>query len=288
MDKYLEHYHLLGLRRGDSWERLRKAYKSQMRQWHPDRFGQNDSARLQAEEMTKEINHAYQELVDFYELHGKLPLDAAPTPDPPRHSESTSSDHTIHQQWTPPTRPHPDGDGLRRGLMIGLMLGLVVGYVIWNSNWSKPEKETFGPPVAAGTRALPEEPAQMVEHRSFDVGSTLGEVYTAQGVPNRVEGDVWHYGEARVFFHNGRVVYWIDTDQHILHASAAGSQPATATAEPVFGPGSTRDEVRSVQGIPLHESENVWDYGLSRVYFDRNGRVSHWKESPLNPLHVKH
>jgi hypothetical protein len=55
----------------------------------------------------------------------------------------------------------------------------------------------------------------------------------------------------------------------------------------VFDIGSTKDEVRSVQGTPVTETETVWDYGPSRVYFEHN-RVVRWEASPLQPLHVAH
>jgi hypothetical protein len=53
-----------------------------------------------------------------------------------------------------------------------------------------------------------------------------------------------------------------------------------------FTVGSTKDEVLTLQGTPTRFSERVWEYGLSRVYFD-NGRVTRWDEWPRDPLKAR-
>lgn len=300
MDRYEDHYRQLGIRPGDSWPRLRSAYKSLMRRWHPDRFGQDDPARRQAEERTKEINRFYQELADFYQQNGKLPLDAAPRPTAASDTSTRAvtppaSKSTHHTDWTPPTSPGEFHGriGLRPGLVFTLIVALVASYMLWAPDIfiSRPEAMT----APAGNHATPmagtgkpEAAPGTGEMQSFDFGSTLGQVYSIQGVPTLVEGDIWHYGEARVYFRNGRVTRWVDTEDRRLKVQATGAQPAPAPVATTFSRGSTHDDVRAVQGSPLRESGNVWDYGLSRVYFDSTGRVTSWQESPLNPLRVKH
>lgn len=298
MDRYEDHYQLLGIQPGDSWQKLRSAYKSQMRRWHPDRFGQDDPARRQAEERTKVINRFYQELADFYQQNGKLPLDAAPRPtaisSTSTRAETVPASSSTRTDWTPPTSPDEfHGIGLRPGVILTLIVALVASYVLWEPDIFISRHETIAAPAGnhatpmAGT-GKPEEASGTGEIQSFGIGSTLGEVYSIQGVPNLVEGDIWHYGEARVYFRNGRVTRWVDAEDHRLKVQATGAQPAQAPVATTFDRGSTHDDVRAIQGSPLRESGNVWDYGLSRVYFDSTGRVTGWQESPLNPLHVKH
>ena len=299
MQRYQDNYQLFGIRPWDSWQKLRNAYKSQMRRWHPDRFDQNDPTRHQAEERTKEINRLYQELADFYHQNGKLPLDAAPKPPTitriPVQADSVPASSSAPQtDGSPPTSQNEySKKGLRPGLIFSLVAVFVASYALWDTDIFMSRHETI--PTPTDSQVIPitgvgtaEETSSTNAQQFFDIGSTLGEVYSIQGVPNLVEGDIWHYGKARVHFHNGRVTQWIDTEDHLLKLRAIGAQPAPAQKATTFGYGSTRDEVRALQGSPLRELENVWDYELSRVYFDKTGRVTNWQESPMNPLHVKH
>jgi hypothetical protein len=65
-------------------------------------------------------------------------------------------------------------------------------------------------------------------------------------------------------------------------ASRASSRPSAA----FFGIGSSRDEVRALQGPPTEAEGNVWKYGKSEVHF-LQGRVVSWVNDPANPLRVR-
>ena len=299
MERYHEHYLLLGIHRGDSWPKLRHAYKVQMRRWHPDRYTDSETDKRKAEERTKQINQAYQELADFYNQHGRLPLDA------PTHIVETTSD-AVPDAPAEPVAARPSAASevrrqrLRRGSAPGLILSVVltatVGYLLWGSkdvdrghidiSQSGSIASTDTKPTESHTvsNTLPD-----TNSGWFGIGSTLGEVYSIEGVPTRVDGDTWYYGNAQVYFQNGKVVCWADTDPPQLKTDRSlGSSPVSTPPATVFTRGSTKDEVRALQGVPLHESTTVWDYGLSRVYFDASGHVSSWQESPLAPLRVTH
>ena len=57
-------------------------------------------------------------------------------------------------------------------------------------------------------------------------------------------------------------------------------------SEPVtFTVGSSRQQVRAVQGEPTAVEGNVWRYGASSVYFESN-RVVKWRITPDHPLKV--
>ena len=43
--------------------------------------------------------------------------------------------------------------------------------------------------------------------------------------------------------------------------------------------------VQAALTIPVTETATVWDYGLSRVYFENN-RVVRWEDSPMQRLRV--
>ena len=138
------------------------------------------------------------------------------------------------------------------------------------------------PAPAVDTAGYPDtEPAQTQKY--FTYGSTVGDVYAVQGTPSNTSDGVWRYGKSKVYFSRGKVTHWEDDPTSPLKASAdimLERAPATA-----FGVGSTKAEVRALQGKPLMEWSNVWEYGTSKVYFDGD-RVSGWYDSPLNPLRI--
>jgi hypothetical protein len=75
--------------------------------------------------------------------------------------------------------------------------------------------------------------------------------------------------------------------------SSAGTGPFQAAApvsrasqKAAFGIGSTRAEVLAVQGEPTLQGDDVWQYGGSKIYFER-GRVSRWSVEPGTPLRVQ-
>jgi len=119
----------------------------------------------------------------------------------------------------------------------------------------------------------------------FMPGSTVGEVIAAQGPPTRVDGDIWYYGASKVYFQNGRVTHWDDADTDPLNVQLAKA-PTLDSDVRFFAKGSTKSQVRAAQGSPLFETDVMWDYGASRVYF-KDGRVSGWDESPVRPLHIR-
>lgn len=287
IDQFREHYRLLGLNSYDGWDQLRRTYKKQMWRWHPDRFGNNESERLQAEDRAKEINQAYQALADYYTTHGRMPVEVpssgkhdSPTKPDVRYSPPSSSS-------TEPKAPRSDpADApsvpLRRAII--LSIAIIAAYLLAEQMIVPPNKIQTVPPQPEDQS--PSATATGTDHApAFGTGSTVSEVYATQGVPDRVSGEVWHYGEARVHFAQGRVTHWKDDGGRL---KARNNTKSSATVDrPFFGKGSTKDEVRAAQGTPLRESGNVWDYGLSRVLFDNNELVIGWEESPLDPLRVR-
>jgi len=57
----------LGVRRGDSFDVIRQAYRERMKEYHPDKVaGLGEELRELAERESKEINMAYEELQKTY------------------------------------------------------------------------------------------------------------------------------------------------------------------------------------------------------------------------------
>lgn len=297
MDKYFRYYDLLGLSPGDSWQTLRDCYKSAVRKWHPDRFTNNERERGIAEEKTKEINRAYQELQEYFQLNGRLPLN---TTAPPADEMLPTIDSSCEQTTTPAEFEQRTGEpgtdrepksSARYHFKLTIILLIAALFVYYHFSLDT-EKMPDGSqrletvPIASSA-SLAEPPMASLPKKYFTVGSSLGEVHSIQGIPTRTENEVWHYGDSKVIFLNGKVSHWVDSPNHKLSARS-GEEPVDPW-HPVaqyFTKGSTKAEVRAIQGTPLRENQTAWDYGLSRVYFEGD-KVVDWQESPLEPLRIK-
>lgn len=277
-DRFHHHYSILGLGSDSDWDDLRAAYRSHIRKWHPDRFHNQPGKQAEAEERTKRINNAYDELSAYYRAHGRLPLHIVPAP-----TEScayTPSSSTA-------TRPAASAWSNRwAGIPLPqLAWATGVGLVLLSWFLSRDGSVEAPPPrQASQAPAVSLASDSTAPERYFTIGSTLGEVYAAQGIPSRTDGPVWYYGTSRVTFADGHVVEWNETPEHPLRTRLAADR--SHSSPHLFAKGSSKSEVRKIQGNPVTESEKIWDYGVSRVYFDGD-RVVDWYESPLNPLNVK-
>lgn len=83
------HYETLGVPRVASAERVRRAYRSLVKIYHPDRFPSGSEAQAEAEKRIRDINVAYGVLskpLSRAEYDAKLNERALPRPDPePEH-----------------------------------------------------------------------------------------------------------------------------------------------------------------------------------------------------------
>jgi hypothetical protein len=294
MHDYWDCYATLGVTPDTDWETLRAHYKRLMGQWHPDRFSADTASEAIAEERSKRITRAYQELEKYRRDHGVLPrmkpaAVAVAAQGPMRFADPVSGRADSKDRADPGTtganfresakrRP-----GRRRRVAIALSALIVVLYLSYryHDEWV-PNDTADGardPDVAAQAPPLAENPR---EPGGISVGSTLGEVYAIQGVPTLTRGDSWHYGNSQIHFAQGKVISWNQHPDNPLRI--ARDQPIQLRGG-YFGVGSTKDEVRATQGTPVTETETVWDYGPSRIYFEHN-RVIRWEESPMQLLRV--
>lgn len=286
MNDFSRYYAILRVAHDTDWKGLRAHYKRLIGQWHPDRFPADTSGRALAEERTKEITLAYQTLERYYRDHGTLPpMEPAPvaanagtaTGDavaPANASRAAGVSAPRRSFATRSPVKHPRA-------LIALSALIAVTYAAYRQFGD----EAPGSDAAVANARFPETPRQQEAPREtggISAGSTVGEVYAIQGIPTLTQGDTWHYGKSSISFAQGKVVSWVQHPENPLRI--ARDQPVELR-DGVFDIGSTKDEVRSVQGTPVTETETVWDYGPSRVYFENN-RVVRWEASPLQPLRV--
>jgi DnaJ domain len=285
---YSRHYATLRITRDVEWSALRARYKRLIGQWHPDRFPVDTSQRELAEEHSKEITTAYHAIERYYRDHGVLPpmepappvatpgiKAAAPRPAPNTGAGAAATDAAKH----PPTGKFL---GQHRALIVISAIALATYGAFHYAGDESGNAASRGLDVAEVPAPDPSPPEPSHDGGGITAGSTIGEVYSIQGIPTQTRGDTWYYGKSSIRFAQGKVVSWSQHPDNPLRV--ARDQPVTLR-DGFFDIGSTKDEVRSVQGTPVTETETVWDYGTSRVYFENN-RVVRWETTTLQPLHV--
>lgn len=298
-DNYEWCYQTLEVEADCGWSALRRAYQRQVHAWHPDRYPAEHPAHQEANERIKAINIAFDRLSNHYRRYGRLPPLAAPAPPEAAPisgsadvGDPASTDAATAEATEPgPSWPPVDDLAMRNGAG-GMRRVAVLVAVLALAYWLWPVEP--GPTVADGAydaeagRPVSAAPTGSVPNASgyFSIGSSLSDVHDAQGPPTFIADGVWQYGNSRVYFENGRVTHWEQDPRSPLHAALPGGTQAANQSAPGFTMGSSKAEVLAVQGRPLRASDEEWDYGASKVYFD-NGQVSGWKESYLNPLRTR-
>ena len=307
-EEYRILYRVLGIEPGCGWEELRRKHRAAVRAWHPDRFHDNEPRRAAAEEKTKELNRAFQRLEKYYKKHGTLPHVGRPETVPPSHERPRPQPRTETEAGPPrdAETSHAGAEGSAaatgggrkrrpfRFRNVALATIAALSYFVWTANLDErtpppvpapePASRSTPEPPPASLRQLKEDFSKSASGQYFGFGSSIGEVYSAQGIPTRVDGNTWYYGKSRIVFKDGVVIRWVESSSDPLNVRL---EPSGDKPQPkVFGIGSTKEEVRAVQGQPLSETERTWMYNVSRVYFER-GRVTGWYDSPLDPLKIE-
>jgi hypothetical protein len=291
-------YSILGLKPGSSWNEIRKTYQTLINKWHPDRFQQDSKKQRVAEEKTREITRAYKTLADYYREHGSTPTyPPSPATTPARPPETTTPSEHMDRASAPASAstgnahagdPVPIPAEAARWKTLLILTAMALLLYLWLSD--DPDRDS-------GAGALPKhaqqnEPRPVVDDKAasrpvdrfFTRGSKLGEVYEIQGIPSKTEDGVWHYGKSRVYFINGGVSHWDSHPDDPLHASLDVDPVITKKA--YIERGSTKEEVRTLQGTPWRQTEREWAYGSSRIFFTGDV-VTGWEESSLNPLKIQ-
>ena len=258
---------LLGVKSSATQKELQVAYRKCANLWHPDRFQQSSKAeRAASEKRMREINTAYQLLLQYFTKHGHLPGYKMPFEDEPEmahqrepenvyreHSETVRQKSETTEQTNTPVRKKS-----RKGGISAILLVLVFVYYVFFMPVSDDQRQgTFGisdmntsqQRVDSNNAVLsdPQNPApdkinDLAENKPkeepqylfsskeksafdrsafekppeddekiktyFTYGDPPGKVYEVQGVPTKIDGDIWYYGKSEVHFSKGRVSFW--------------------------------------------------------------------------------
>ena len=235
-------YSILNIENTQDLELIRKAYKSQIQRWHPDRFPENSSDKIIAEEKIKSLNAAYKILSDFYKKNGALPTNTESNvieKHPRRKSWKTNSN--INSQNEKKRRKYNPQSNQNQSISItktffkGIILTILISgtsYIIFSSteldmffDVDKDIKEKqnsdllFNPQLSKKHYSIPAltleknnniKPIESKDNDDyFTIGSSIGKVIMVQGKPSRIDRNTWYYGKSIVYFDKGNVVEWV-------------------------------------------------------------------------------
>lgn len=93
-------YKILGVDSKAGKDSVKRAYKAQVRRWHPDQFPEGSSLKAAADEQLKQINIAYARVKSHLSLHGPAPSDARPADAPHQPRKASHENKARHQQKT--------------------------------------------------------------------------------------------------------------------------------------------------------------------------------------------
>ncbi len=303
-------FRLLGLEPGAKASEVRQAYRTLVKQWHPDRHQSKPyEARAYAENKFREIDEAYRRisasrkktppLADRRDRRAAGPGTGPPAAQRP----TTKADATLAAR----VRAAVDIRAFSRAKIVVPVLLLAAAVFILTQLPSffpdhPADTETPGPPAvehlpeakepnspkppeangpqsstdltATPSPVLPPallQPQPQAPSDFFTVGSTASEVLAIQGTPSRVQGQTWTYGLSEVQFRNGRVSKFNNFDGSLRVQMQPGvSEDRVPPAYITIG--SNEEEVLLVQGTPTRIEGNKWFYGFSELVF-KHGRV---------------
>ncbi|MDH5767039.1 MAG: J domain-containing protein [Gammaproteobacteria bacterium] len=247
---YSDHYRALRIdpnKPGLEYKDIRKAYKLEIQKWHPDRFEDGSAQHKAANTKIKRLNHAFKMLQKYHKEHNSLPIItlqshtyANTTNRNGNNNLNRSQETTSNCDLELPSYKQHSIKSIFIVLSIIIICYIMITheqqYKIPHNNLHQSPKQSIHDPSskAATTNAknpgLPlksdsHEIAQPESHHGestsfFTYGSTVGEVIDIQGIPNKIEGDTWHYGQSRVYFRKGIVIHWERGNDSILKATA--------------------------------------------------------------------
>lgn len=262
-------YRILGLEPGCSWMALKARHRELVQRWHPDRHP--TPLRADAEHRLKEINRAFSLLENELRRTGALPR-----PSPTRSTAVRARPRKPEKHR--PQRSTPARAGLPFRNLIPVLFVAAGGLAAYLA--------VLGPAQQGGQGSSPSrrEDATAAARAHFSIGDPKSRVFAVQGPPSRVDGDTWYYGRSAVFFRDGAVDWWRISPDDPLQVRAR--LPAAPGGPAYFSIGSTKAEVRAIQGPPTRDKGQVWLYGTSEVVF-HDGRVQSWHSSALHPLKAR-
>ncbi|MCK5506104.1 MAG: J domain-containing protein [Thermodesulfovibrionia bacterium] len=229
---YEKCYKLLNINIDCSWEELRKAYRTLVHKWHPDRCV-DDKEKALATDKLKDLNTAYKQLSDYYNKHGVLPLFPPPV-------QAAKPSPTVNKEdfsYVKATKVSPNKKQIKSKRKSNLqsififavvVITMAIIYPYLNSivmtmstQFDSADEALLSKKNIIESKTKKKKKKKIetkIETEYFTYGSTLGEVVLIQGPPDKTNGDIWFYGESEIHFEDGLVVEWLRTPNNPLKA----------------------------------------------------------------------
>ncbi len=226
-----ECYQALNIKPGCDWKELRRAYKTSIQKWHPDRFKDSTDEKSAAENKIKLINIAYTQIHQYYRKNEALPPVEQPsvTKQTPPQKKSTQTKPAVQT----PIQRRPNNTA-KKATKFPLLTSIIVITISASTYHLLTENTDLSalPPINTYTKSFEsfvnDVPAKKeistqtaaipLTTTYFTIGSSISDVISAQGAPTRTDGDVWFYGESEVHFQDGEVTRWIRNNNNPLKA----------------------------------------------------------------------
>lgn len=293
-------YAILGVRPDVSWSELKIAYRRLSQKWHPDKVQYTHIDKAEAERHFKHIQLAYQVLEKYFNTYQSLPtvddadsIKESAADNAPRSAESShnTSHYQAHTTHTVPAR------GIFSYFVLFGVLVAMMGIIIWQSNDEEFVPQTTSEQLFKRQENYPSQNpgkqfADTLSRPPFTIGSTMGAVADAQGIPTQVKENIWYYGDSHVVFKDGVVAKWHQAESspilNVLHQQAGSAHTGREFTQisQKIRKGSSKADVKAIQGEPMQDLIDVWVYGTSKIYF-KDGQVTAWVNSTLYPLKVE-
>jgi len=260
-------YKILLINPDCSWEELRKAYRLQVKKWHPDRFPAGSKEKLLAEDKIKYITAAYKQISVHYREHGSLPnVEENPeqqeVPKPTYAYNARTA--TVFEQAPQPT-VNSKTEYTRTGsnnFFRYIIVVSILSFLLYAGYSQDPAQQVT---EEAKKKAKPDNTDRRLENNSLYTSQTPPAKNNLPFLDNTPEAGIG---------------FPVKTENNKKHTEEKNKP------RDFFTLGSSIGEVIDVQGKPDRIEGDTWYYGKSEVYF-YEGSVINWKRKHGSPLKAR-
>lgn len=265
-------YKILLINPDCSWEELRKAYRLQVKKWHPDRFPSGSQEKLLAEDKIKYITAAYKQISVHYREYGRLP-EIEENPEQQEVSQPTYAYNartaTVSEQPSQPAvNNNTEYTRTDSKKFFRYIIALsILSFLLYAGYTQNPAQKHHQATEDTIKKSKPDNTDSHLQKHPLDTAQTFPAQNNLPFLDNTPE--------ART-----RIGFSAKTDNNKTHAEEK------AETRDFFTLGSSIGEVIDVQGEPNRIEGDTWYYGESEVYF-YEGSVINWKRKHGSPLKAR-
>ena len=249
-------YEILKIETDSDWNTVKKSYRRLIQKWHPDRQTE-PKLKLEATNKIKDLNTAYTQISDYYRENGELPFTEQPeqiieeshhdignTQEPTQKDDNLSSIIPEHDEQFVPNYA-AENKNYKSSIFISIIVITLLVVIYQNVDTALSQIETekvLAPPPqhrseetkkSEDSKEIIRKKAQIKKKTSskekyFTYGSSLTDVISIQGPPDKTKGNIWYYGQSEVHFMDGKVSYWFRSADRPLKAIMMKRTPKVA------------------------------------------------------------